>query len=109
MDHLDLQVEQGDIYGFIGRNGAGRESPTVSRISSTCRSGLSSPRSVAYSVDHLDLQVEQGDIYGFIGRNGAGKSTTLKLLCGLIRPTQARGGAEGLPSIGPVDNAHGGL
>jgi ABC-2 type transport system ATP-binding protein len=32
--------------------------------------------------------VEQGDIYGFIGQNGAGKSTTLKLLCGLARPTR---------------------
>lgn len=41
-----------------------------------------------WAVDHLDLRVEQGDIYGFIGRNGAGKSTTLKLLCGLARPTQ---------------------
>ena len=36
----------------------------------------------------LGKQVEQGDIYGFIGQNGAGKSTTLKLLCGLARPTQ---------------------
>ena len=41
-----------------------------------------------WAVEHLNLQVEQGDIYGFIGRNGAGKSTTLKLLCGLARPTQ---------------------
>ncbi len=41
-----------------------------------------------WAVKHLDLRVEQGDIYGFIGQNGAGKSTTLKLLCGLARPTQ---------------------
>lgn len=39
------------------------------------------------AVDHLDMTVQQGDIYGFIGRNGSGKSTTLKLLCGLARPT----------------------
>ena len=51
-------------------------------------SGLSKRYKDKWAVDHLDLQVEQGDIYGFIGRNGAGKSTTLKLLCGLIRPTQ---------------------
>lgn len=35
---------------------------------------------------HLDLQVNQGEIYGFIGHNGAGKSTTMKLLLGLLAP-----------------------
>ncbi len=40
------------------------------------------------AVDHLDMQVRQGAIYGFIGRNGAGKSTTLKMLCGLAKPTE---------------------
>ena len=39
------------------------------------------------AVDQLDMTVHEGDIYGFIGRNGSGKSTTLKLLCGLARPT----------------------
>lgn len=51
-------------------------------------SGLSKRYGDKWAVDHLELSVEQGDIYGFIGRNGAGKSTTLKLLCGLARPTQ---------------------
>ena len=50
--------------------------------------GLSKQYKDKWAVDHLDLRVEQGDIYGFIGQNGAGKSTTLKLLCGLARPTQ---------------------
>lgn len=40
------------------------------------------------AVDHLELKVREGAIYGFIGRNGAGKSTTLKMLCGLVKPTQ---------------------
>lgn len=39
------------------------------------------------AVNHLDLKVKKGAIYGFIGRNGAGKSTTLKMLCGLVRPS----------------------
>ena len=39
------------------------------------------------AVNHLSMQVRQGAIYGFIGRNGAGKSTTLKMLCGLAKPT----------------------
>lgn len=40
------------------------------------------------AVDHIDLKVRDGAIYGFIGRNGAGKSTTLKMICGLARPTE---------------------
>ncbi len=39
------------------------------------------------AVNHLDMKVREGAIYGFIGRNGAGKSTTLKMLCGLAKPT----------------------
>ena len=59
--------------------------------------GLSKRYKDSWAVDHLDLRVEQGDIYGFIGRNGAGKSTTLKLLCGLARPTQGEALIFGKP------------
>ncbi len=59
--------------------------------------GLSKRYKDSWAVDHLDLSVEQGDIYGFIGRNGAGKSTTLKLLCGLARPTQGEALIFGKP------------
>ena len=59
--------------------------------------GLSKRYKDRWAVDHLDLRVEQGDIYGFIGRNGAGKSTTLKLLCGLARPTQGEALIFGKP------------
>lgn len=38
-------------------------------------------------VDNVCLNVGQGEVYGFIGRNGAGKSTTLKMIAGLIFPT----------------------
>lgn len=44
------------------------------------------------AVDRLDLEVAQGEIYGFLGPNGSGKTTTLKLLLGLLEPTA--GGAE---------------
>lgn len=39
-----------------------------------------------YAVDNLNMTVPQGAIYGFIGENGSGKSTTEKLICGLIVP-----------------------
>ena len=59
--------------------------------------GLSKRYKDRWAVDHLELVVEQGDIYGFIGQNGAGKSTTLKLLCGLARPTQGEALIFGKP------------
>lgn len=39
------------------------------------------------AVDSLDLRVEAGSLYGFLGRNGAGKSTTIKMLTGILAPT----------------------
>jgi ABC-2 type transport system ATP-binding protein len=42
------------------------------------------------AVDRLDLQVRRGEIYGFVGLNGAGKSTTIRLLLGMIRPTSGQ-------------------
>ena len=36
----------------------------------------------------VDLAIERGDIYGFLGHNGAGKSTTMKIILGLLRPDQ---------------------
>ena len=37
----------------------------------------------------LDLEVPEGSIYGFLGANGAGKTTAIKILAGLTRPTTA--------------------
>lgn len=39
------------------------------------------------AVDDLSFTVEEGDVYGFLGQNGAGKSTTLRMLLALIRPS----------------------
>ena len=39
------------------------------------------------SVDALTLHVEEGEVFGLLGSNGAGKSTTIRMLCGLLRPT----------------------
>lgn len=49
--------------------------------------GLSKAYGRRNVVDRLNMHVAQGDIYGFVGRNGAGKSTTMKMMCGMIRPT----------------------
>jgi ABC-2 type transport system ATP-binding protein len=42
------------------------------------------------AVDRLNIEVYPGEIYGFLGPNGSGKTTTIKLLIGLLRPTGGR-------------------
>ena len=39
------------------------------------------------AADAISLHIKKGDVYGLIGRNGAGKTTILKMICGLSRPT----------------------
>jgi ABC-2 type transport system ATP-binding protein len=51
------------------------------------------------AVDNLSFTVRPGEIFGFLGANGAGKSTTIRMLCGLLRPT------AGTALVGGVDVA----
>ena len=39
------------------------------------------------AVDGIDLEVAEGDVYGFLGANGSGKTTTVRMLLGLVLPT----------------------
>lgn len=39
------------------------------------------------AVDNLNLKITKGSIYGFLGSNGSGKSTTIRMLCGVLTPT----------------------
>ena len=40
------------------------------------------------AVDHVSFRIERGEIFGFLGSNGCGKSTTMKMLTGLLPPTE---------------------
>ena len=41
-------------------------------------------------VNRINLQVERGDVYGLLGENGSGKSTTLRMLLGLVWPSSGK-------------------
>ncbi len=47
------------------------------------------------AVDHLSFEVEKGEIFGFLGANGAGKTTAMRMLCGLSKPTEGKGKVAG--------------
>src|SRR6187431_3425101 len=49
------------------------------------------------AVNDVSFEVQQGAIFGFLGSNGAGKSTTIRMLCGLLEPT------SGTATVGGVD------
>ena len=48
------------------------------------------------AVNHVSIQIEQGHITGFLGPNGSGKTTTLRMLCGLLTPDSGHGRVLGL-------------
>ena len=60
-------------------------------------SGLCKKYGTKNVVNNLNLKVPKGAIYGFIGRNGAGKSTTQKMVCGLINSTEGEVSLFGKP------------
>ena len=61
------------------------------------------------AVDAIDLDVPSGSVYGFLGPNGSGKTTTIRMLLGLVFPTAGthtllgeERGAEALPRVGAL-------
>ena len=56
------------------------------------------------AVDHVDLSIRRGEIFGFIGSNGCGKSTTMKMLTGLLPATEGQASLLG-QTVDPKDIA----
>jgi ABC-type multidrug transport system ATPase subunit len=59
--------------------------------------GLTKRFGALTAVDHVSLSVGKGSIFGFLGPNGSGKSTVIRMLCGILEPT------EGTARIGGHD------
>ena len=47
------------------------------------------------AVNRLSFQVDKGEVFGFLGANGAGKTTAIRMLCGLLNPTEGDGWVRG--------------
>jgi len=48
------------------------------------------------AVDAISFTVGRGEVFGFLGSNGAGKSTTIRMLCGLLRPSSGQAWIDGV-------------
>ncbi len=48
------------------------------------------------AVDHISFSVYRGEVFGFLGANGAGKTTAMKMLSGIIKPTEGAGFVAGM-------------
>jgi ABC-2 type transport system ATP-binding protein len=51
------------------------------------------------AVDGVDLRVRTGEVFGFLGPNGSGKTTTIRMICGLLRPDAGEGTVLGYDVI----------
>jgi ABC-2 type transport system ATP-binding protein len=68
--------------------------------------GLTKRYGTFAAVNDLSFTVAKGEIVGFLGQNGAGKSTTIKILCNLVRPTAGEVWLNGKPIVGRVSGEH---
>ncbi len=58
------------------------------------------------AVDGVTFEVERGEIFGYLGANGAGKSTTIRMLCGLLSPTSGGGTVAGFDIAAEAERCH---
>jgi len=73
----------------------GLTAETASSETMVSATGLTRTFGDFVAVDRVSFEVAQGEIFGFLGSNGAGKTTVIRMLCGLLTPTEGRGTVAG--------------
>ena len=58
--------------------------------------GLTKKFGTFTAVDHVTFDVQPGEVLGYLGPNGSGKTTTIRMLCGLIKPTEGTANVMGI-------------
>jgi ribosome-dependent ATPase len=79
---LPEEKRKGHTELVIPPRASGQSGTAIEAHGLTCRFGSFT------AVDHVTLSIERGEIFGFLGSNGCGKSTTMKMLTGLLPPTE---------------------
>ena len=59
------------------------------------------------AVDHVSFSVGKGSIFGFLGPNGSGKSTVIRMLCGILEPTEGSARIAGHDAVRDADSIKG--
>jgi len=59
------------------------------------------------AVDHVSFSVAKGSIFGFLGPNGSGKSTVIRMLCGILEPTEGTATVAGIDVVRDTDRLKG--
>jgi len=67
---------------------------TIIQVNNLCKSFDGKP-----AVNNVSMQINRGDIYGFLGPNGSGKTTTIRMLCGLLTPDSGTGSCLGFDIV----------
>jgi ABC-2 type transport system ATP-binding protein len=91
------------------RSAGGFYGTTTAIVLSVCRAEITMPDAAIIetenltrrfgaftAVDRVTFQVKRGEVFGFLGSNGSGKSTTIRMLCGLLAPTEGIARVAGL-------------
>lgn len=70
------------------------------------KSLFSTEYTVTSAVDNMNFEIEEGEVVGYIGSNGAGKSTTIKMMTGILTPTSGKVEVNGIiPYENRTENA----
>jgi ABC-2 type transport system ATP-binding protein len=62
--------------------------------------GLRKQFGALVAVEGLDLEIGRGEVFGLLGPNGSGKTTTIRMLCGLLQPTSGQAWVAGIDVVG---------